>query len=80
MNKIPIPPVSPSRTLHKSINFWSKTMVSLDKQFQFMEENFCFGKVAVEFRFQNGKMTGKGTTIVVNDRILQDEKKDSLDK
>lgn len=72
--KIPTPPLTPSVTLKKSIKFWGSIVNSLDKQMEFMEDNHCYGKIMVEFKFWNGKLTDKGTTVVVNDRVVSDVK------
>lgn len=68
-DKIPLPPLSPSATLHKSVKFWSRILLSLDKQFAYMEDNLCYGRIAVEFKFWNGKLTDQVSTIIVSDRI-----------
>lgn len=75
-----MPPVSGSKKLFKSIEFWSGILVNLDKQFQFMEENFCYGKISLEFKFWGGKMTDKTSSIIVNDKILKENKSTPLDK
>lgn len=72
--KIPMPPVPPSRTLYKSVEFWRKLLGALDREFQFMEENLCYGKISVEFKYWNGKMTDKTTSVIVNDRIVSEDK------
>ena len=73
--KIPIPPIPPSKKLHKDADFWSQILISLDAQFQYMEENRCYGKIFVEFKFWDGKMTDKTTAVTVNDKIISTDKK-----
>ena len=72
--KTPLPPVPPSRTTFKSIEFLGGIVSSLDQQFEFMEKNLCYGRISIEFKFWNGKMTDKATTIIVNDRVVKPEK------
>ena len=73
-DKIPMPPVTGSKKLFKSIKFWSEILVNLDKQFQFMEENMCYGKISLEFKFWGGKMTDKTSIILTNDKVMKEEK------
>lgn len=69
--KTPSPPITPSQTLYKPIQFWGAIVNSLDKQFEFMEKNNCYGKISVEFKFWGGKMTDKTSIIVVNDKVVE---------
>lgn len=78
--KIPTPPIDPSKTLNKSLQFWGAVVDSLDSQFEFMEINHCYGKITVEFKFWNGKMTDKTTMVQINDRVVEEKKQNALDK
>lgn len=71
-NQTPMPPVPPSHILYKTIQFWSGILATLDKQVQYMEENHCYGKITVDFKFWNGKLVEKGSTILVTDKVIED--------
>ena len=73
-NKIPTPPIIPSAKLKMSLQFWSQIINALDSQFQFMEDNNCYGKISVEFKFKNGRVVDKISNVSIYDKFVSDEK------